>query len=257
VAEVVEFESRGRVGVFTLNRPAQRNAVDPAVTARMNELVVRFEADDDLWVGVVTGAGEAFSAGADLKAIGAGRLPEITDVEPGGFAGLIRGKRHKPMVAAVNGAALAGGMEIALACDVIVAAETARFGLPEVRRGIIAGAGGLQRLPRLIAPMRALELIMTGRTIDAVEAHALGLVAEVVPAGEALPRALELAELIAANAPVAVRESRAVARTAIATTEGEAWARSELAWENVLASEDAAEGPRAFAEKREPVWKGR
>ena len=253
----VLFERRGRIAVFTLNRPQARNAVDPDVSARMNELVSAFEGEDELWVGVVTGAGEVFSAGADLRAVAAGRLAEIVDVEPFGFAGLVRGTRHKPLVAAVNGPALAGGLEIALACDLIVAAEHARFGLPEVRRGIIAGAGGLQRLPRLIPPLRAAELILTGRPIEAPEALALGLVNDVVAAERVLPRALELAEAIAANAPIAVRESRAVARAAVAGTEEEAWRRTAEAWPRVLASEDAAEGPRAFAEKREPVWRGR
>jgi enoyl-CoA hydratase/carnithine racemase len=253
----VLFEVDGRVALFTINRPDQRNAVDPEVTALMNEHVARFEADDDLWVGVITGAGDkAFSAGADLKAIAAGRMSGIVDVEPYGFAGVVRGSRHKPLVAAVNGHALAGGFEIALACDVVVAGEHARFGLPEVRRGIIAGAGGLQRLPRLIPPLRALELILTGRTIEAREALELGVVNEVTAAGEVRDRALKVARSIAANAPVAVRESLAVARTAILAGEQEAWLRAAAAWERVLASEDAVEGPRAFAEGREPRWRG-
>jgi enoyl-CoA hydratase/carnithine racemase len=258
MADKVLFERRGRVAIFTLNRPDQRNAVDPDVTRRMNELVTAFEADDELWVGVITGAGSAaFSSGADLKAIAAGRLAEIVGVEPGGFAGVVRGTRRKPLLAAVNGAALAGGCEIALACDLIVAADHATFGLPEVRVGIIAGAGGLQRLPRLIAPARALQMILTGATIDAREALALGLVNEVVPAERTLERTLELAQLIAANAPVAVRESLAVARTSMVSSEREAWDRAAVAWEHVLASEDAVEGPRAFSERRQPVWRGR
>ncbi len=243
VADKVLFERRGRIAVFTLNRPDQRNAVDPEVTRLMNERVVEFEADDDLWVGVVTGAG--------------GQLSGIVDCEPYGFAGLVKGTRHKPVIAAVDGPALAGGTELAIACDLIVAGERARFGLPEVKRGIIAGAGGLQRLPQLIPPMRALELILTGEPIAAAEAHAIGLVNHLVPAGEALARALELAEKIAANAPISVRESLAVARVAIGGSEAAAWARSEEAWPRILASEDAAEGPRAFAEGREAVWQGR
>lgn len=257
MAPPVLFERRARIGIFTINRPDQRNAINPDVTRLMNEHVAAFEADPELWVGVVTGAGDvAFSAGADLKAVAAGQIAGINDVEPYGFAGLARGERQKPLVAAVNGVALAGGCEIAIACDLIVAVASARFGLPEVSRGIIARAGGLQRLPRLIPPQRALELILTGAPIDAEEAHRLGLVNELVADGEALPRALELAEAIAANAPIAVRESRAVARRAIATDEPQAWARAEEAWERVLASKDAAEGPRAFAEKRPPRWSG-
>jgi len=257
IVEKVLFERRGRIAVFTLNRPDQRNAVDPDVSVRMNELVCAFERDDDLWVGVVTGAGSlAFSAGADLKAIAAGRLSEMVDAEPGGFAGLLRARRRKPLIAAVNGAALAGGCEIAIACDLIVAAEHARFGLPEVTRGIIAGEGGLQRLPRLIPAASALQLILTGEPISAREALRLGLVNEVVPAKRTLPRALELAERIAANAPVAVRESLAVARASIGSSEADAWQRVEQAWTRVLASEDASEGPRAFAERRQPSWQG-
>jgi enoyl-CoA hydratase/carnithine racemase len=256
--EKVVFERRGRIGLFTLNRPAQRNAVDPDVTRLMNDLMTSFEADDDLWVGVITGSGEAaFSAGADLKAIADGRLTELVDVDPGGFAGVVRMPGRKPLIAAVNGAALAGGCEIALACDLIVAAEHARFGLPEVRRGIIAGAGGLQRLVHRIPPCRALELVMTGRLISAPEALELGLVNEVVPGDRVLARALELAEDVAANAPVAVQESRAVMHTSLRLTEDEAWRRADEAWQRVLSSHDAAEGPRAFAEKREPVWEGR
>jgi enoyl-CoA hydratase/carnithine racemase len=256
-SDSVLFERHGRVAVFTLNRPAQRNAVDPSVTLRMNELIPEFEADDGLWVGVITGAGDvAFSAGADLKAIAAGRMAEVVDVEPGGFAGVIRSPRTKPLIAAVNGAALAGGFEIALACDLIVAAEHATFALPEVRRGIIAGAGGLQRLPRRISPARAVELALTGRSITAADAYALGLVNEVVPADELLTRALKLADEVAANAPIAVRESLAVINTAHRGTEQLAWERTEAAWERVLSSRDAIEGPQAFAEKRPPVWQG-
>ncbi len=254
----VIFERVGRIAVFTINRPAQRNAIDPDVSRLMNQFVAEFEDDPELWVGVVTGAGDlAFSAGADLKAIAAGRLAEITEVEPYGFAGLVKGQRGKPVVAAVNGAALAGGCEITLACDLVVASSAARFGLPEVSRGIIAGAGGLQRLPRLIPPRKALELILTGRPIDAAEALALGLVNEIAAPGSVLERGIELAEAVAANAPVAVRESRAVAWTAIASSEAAAWERSRLAWERVLASEDAKKGPRAFAERRAPEWTGR
>lgn len=258
MTESVLFERHGRIAVFTLNRPEQRNAVNPEVSQAMNRHMLAFESDPDLWVGIITGAGDrAFCAGADLKAIAAGRLAELVDVEPFGFAGVARGTRHKPLIAAVDGSALAGGFEVAIACDLIVASERATFGLPEVRRGIIAGAGGLQRLPRLISPMRALELIMTGRSMSAAEAVQLGLISEVVPAGDAVSRAIELAEVISANAPIAVRASLRVARAAIGTSEAAAWACSEAAWPEVLASEDAAEGPRAFAEGREPEWHGR
>jgi enoyl-CoA hydratase len=257
MAPPVLFERRERIGLFTLNRPDQRNAVDPEVSMLMNEYVAEFEADPELWVGVITGAGETFCAGADLKAIAAGRLLEITEVEPYGFGGLVRGQRSKPMIAAVNGAALAGGFELALACDLVICAESGRFGLPEVGRGLIAGAGGVQRLPRLIPPLRALELILTGRSVDAAEAHSLGIANEIVAADRVRPRALEVAAAIAANAPVAVRESRAVARTAIERGEAPAWERTGLAWERVLASPDAHEGAAAFREHRPPAWSGR
>jgi enoyl-CoA hydratase/carnithine racemase len=257
MAEAVLFERRGRVAVFTINRPEQRNAVNPEVSAAMNQYMVEFESDHDLWVGILAGAGDkAFCAGADLKAIAAGRLAELVDVEPFGFAGVARGTRRKPLIAAVDGSALAGGFEVAIACDLIVASDRAIFGLPEVRRGIIAGAGGLQRLPRLIPPMRALELILTGRSLNAAEALAIGLISEIVPAGTALTRAHELAEVVAANAPIAVRASLRVARAAIGTSESAAWTASEAAWPEVLASEDSMEGPRAFAEGRAPQWRG-
>jgi crotonobetainyl-CoA hydratase len=258
MADAVLFERHGRIAVFTVNRPEQRNAVNPEVSQAMNRHMVEFESDPDLWVGIVTGAGDkAFCAGADLKAVAAGRLAELVDVEPFGFAGVARGSRHKPLIAAVDGSALAGGFEVAIACDLIVASERASFGLPEVRRGIIAGAGGLQRLPRLIPSMRALELILTGRSMSAAEALAVGLVSEVVPAGTAVARAHELAEVVAANAPIAVRASLRVARAAIGTSEAAAWTCSEAAWSEILASEDAKEGPRAFAEGRQPEWRGR
>lgn len=253
----VLFERRRRIALFTINRPGRRNAVDSEVTRLMNEYVLEFERDPDLWVGIVTGAGaDAFSAGADLIEVAAGRMAQIKDVDPYGFAGLMRGERAKPMIAAVNGFALAGGLEIVIACDVVVASETAYFGIPEVSRGIIAGAGGLQRLPLLIPPLRAMEMILSGQPIDANEARALGLVNHVVPQPELLGRAAEIAESIVANAPVAVQESRAVARTSIASGEGAAWARTDEAWARVRASPDALEGPAAFAERRPPVWVG-
>jgi enoyl-CoA hydratase/carnithine racemase len=254
----VVVERGEHVWVFRLNRPDQRNAVDPATSKAMNDAMVAFEGDPAARVGIVAAAGDgAFCAGADLKAIAAGQLDGITGAEPYGFAGVVRGIRRKPLIAAVDGLALAGGFEVALACDLIVASERAEFGLPEVTRGIIAGAGGLQRLPLLIPVNRALELILTGRRMSAAEAAELGLLAALVAPGAAEQQARELATTIAANAPLAVMESRAVARTAVAVGEPDAWARSEQAWEVVLASEDAVEGPRAFTEKRAPVWTGR
>jgi enoyl-CoA hydratase len=250
-------EHDGCIWTFRLNRPEQRNAIDPELSQLMNKAVGAFEASADARIGIVAASGDgAFCAGADLKAIAAGQLDEIVGVEPYGFAGVVRGERRKPLIAAVDGLALAGGFEIALACDLIVASSRAAFGLPEVTRGVIAGAGGLQRLPLLAPAALAMELALTGRHMSADEAHQRGLLAALVEPAKVEIRARELANAIAANAPLAVRESRAVIRTAIASGEEDAWTRAVRAWETVLASEDAKEGPRAFAEKRAPVWTG-
>lgn len=253
----IQLEHDGHVATMTIDRPERRNAIDPETSAAMNAAVVELDADPEVRVIVLTGSGAVFSAGADLEAVAAGRVREIIDVEPGGFGGLVRSDRRTPVIAAVNGHALAGGFELVLACDLVVAAEDAEFGLPEVARGIIAGAGGLVRLPHLMPPKRALELILTAGRLSAADAHALGLVNRVVAREAVLDEAYALAGQIAANAPVAVRESRWVAVQAHAHGEGEGWAANERAWKVVLESEDAAEGPRAFTEKRAPVWTGR
>ena len=257
MGDEVLYEVDGRVAVFTINRPDQRNAVNPAVTEAMNEHVERFEADDDVWVGILTGAGDkAFSAGADLKAIASGDAGGI-GAGKGGFGGFVRSPRTKPVIAAVNGIAFAGGCELVLACDVVVAADHAEFGLFEVARGIIAAAGGLFRLPRAIPPKRAMELIITAGRLSAADAHAFGLVNHVVPADQVMTKAKEIAGLICQNAPIAVRESRAVAARALEMTEEEAWKLSNEASARVFSTEDAREGPMAFAQKRPPEWKGK
>jgi enoyl-CoA hydratase len=255
-AEVVRYEVDGHVVTITLNRPQQRNAVSPELAAALGDAVTRFEQDPDVWVAILTGAGGIFSAGADLKAIAAGRGSELS-VEPGGFAGYVRYPRTKPVIAAVRGFALAGGTELALASDLIVAGTDTFFGVPEVTRGIVAAAGGLFRLPRVLPRARALELIMTGDRLPADEALRHGMINAVVDPEQVLPTARGLADRICANAPVAVRESLALARRAAELTEDEAWRLSGEARDRVMASEDAAEGPRAFAEKRPAVWKGR
>ncbi|HWH29795.1 MAG TPA: crotonase/enoyl-CoA hydratase family protein [Mycobacteriales bacterium] len=252
----VLYDVDGRVATITLNRPDQRNAVNPELAVALEEATTRFEQDDDVWVAVLTGAGGFFSAGADLKAIAAGRGRELA-TERGGFAGFVRLPRRKPVVAAVRGPALAGGTELVLACDLVVAGSDAAFGLPEVTRGIVAAAGGLFRLPRALPRAKALELILTGDRIDAAEAHRLGLVNRVVEPDDVLPTARALAERICRNAPVAVRESLAVARQASDLGEDDGWRLSAAAMERIRQTEDAAEGPRAFAEKREPRWTGR
>ncbi len=252
----VRYEVDGRVATFTLDRPEQRNAVDPDLAKALGEAVAAFEADPEVWVGILAGAGPNFCAGADLKALAAGRGSELS-TEQGGFAGWVRYPRTKPVIAAVTGFALAGGTELVLACDLVVAAQDSTFGLPEVTRGIVAAAGGLFRLPRVLPPARAAELVLTGERLSAEEAHRSGMVNHLVPAEEVLGKARSIADRICANAPIAVRESLAILRDAYEIDEQEGWRRSAEAMERIRQSEDAKEGPRAFAEKRAPRWTGR
>lgn len=246
------------VALVTINRPEARNAVDGDVARGLDQAIATTDADPDTWVVVLTGAGaDAFSAGADLKAVSAGRGNELR-TERGGFAGFVHARRMKPWIAAVNGPALAGGCEIALACDLVVAVPTARFGLPEVKRGLIASAGGLYRLPRALPPAVAREMLLTGDPIDATRAHALGLVNVLAPDLQGLLGAAQaLARRITANAPVAVRESLGVARQAFDLSDAELRTASEEAQARNMVTEDFQEGPRAFIEKRAPRWQGR
>lgn len=240
-----------------IDRPSARNAVNAAVTRGLEAAIDRCEADPDIWVSVLTGAGpDAFCAGADLKEVAAGRSAGLW-TERGGFAGITSRERRKPWIAAVQGKALAGGTEIALACDLIVASENAGFGLPEVLRGLIAAAGGLVRLPRAIPPRVAMEHILTGRPITVQQALQWGMVSRVVPSEALAEAALALANEIASNAPVAVRESLRLARLALDHDEAALRRLSQEAIERVKASEDFQEGPRAFIEKRAPRWTGR
>ena len=244
------------VALVTLNRPAARNAVNAAVAQALDAIVTSTEADADIWAVVLTGAGNlAFSAGADLKDVSAGRGDQLW-TERGGFGGFVFAPRSKPWIAAVNGPALAGGCELALACDLIVAVPGASFGLPEVKRALAAIAGGLFRLPRALPQRIALEMIATGEPISAERAHALGLVNHLAPADGLLEAALALAGRITVNAPVAVRESLAVARRALDLDDAALRAMSEAAGLAVRRSEDFKEGPRAFVEKRAPRWTG-
>lgn len=250
---VVLRERRGRIEILTLNRPEARNAINAEVTEAMSGILDDLEADTDVWAIVVTGAGDrAFSAGMDLKAFASGEASGISG--RGGFAGLTHRPFPKPIVAAVNGAALAGGFEIVLSCDLVVAAEHATFGLPEVKRGIMAAAGGVIRLPKLLPKASALEIILTGDPLDAQRAHTLGLVNRVVPAEELLDATVALTERICENAPIAVRTSKRLAYDAMDLTEAEAWERNNAATAEVTSSPDALEGARAFAEKRAPRW---
>lgn len=251
----VRYAIQGRIATITLNRPHQRNAVNGDLARALGAAMDRFEGDPGVWVCVLAGSGPAFCAGADLKAIAAGAGAELS-TDKGGFAGFVRYPRTKPVLAAVHGVALAGGLELVLACDLVVAAEDAEFGLPEVTRGIIAAAGGVFRLARAIPAARARELVMTGDRISAQEALALGLINRVVPAPDVLTTTVALAHRICQNAPVAVRESIAIARAAADITEEEGWQLSAQAAARIMLTMDAQEGPLAFAQKRAPQWTG-
>jgi enoyl-CoA hydratase/carnithine racemase len=251
--EVVE----PHIALVTINRPEARNAVNGAVAQGLEAAVDRVEADPDLWAAVLTGAGpHAFCAGADLKEVSAGRGSTLA-TDRGGFGGFVRAKRNKLWIAAAQGHALAGGLELLLACDMAVAAEGANFGLPEVKRSLVAGAGGVFRLPRAVPKAIAIEMIATGEPIGAARAAQFGLVNRVVPREQVREAALALARAVCANAPVAVRESLGVARQAADLTEEELWPVSRAASQRVYQTEDFKEGPRAFVEKRPPRWVGR
>jgi enoyl-CoA hydratase len=253
-AEPVLVDQRERVLLVTINRPEARNAVNRAVADAIEAALDRLEAEDGLSLGVLTGAGGGFCAGQDLKALVAG---EVGVSEERGFGGIARRPPTKPIIAAVEGFALAGGCEIALACDLIVAAEDARFGIPEVKRGLVAAGGGLRRLPQRLPLGLAKELALTGEPIDARRALELGLVNRVTPSGEALAGALALAEEIAANAPLALAASKRIIDAQGDWDDDEFWAKQGELAAAAMGSEDAIEGATAFAEKREPVWKGR
>jgi len=254
VADEVLLEFDDGVAVFTINRPQARNAVNAAVAQQLAAGLDELDARDDLVVGVITGADGTFSSGMDLKAFLAGENPTV---DGRGFAGLTMAPPRKPLIAAVEGYALAGGCEIALACDLVVASEEARFGIPEVKRGLVAAAGGLLRLPRRIPYQIAMEFALTGEFLDAPRAYTLGLVNRLVPPGQALVGARALARQIAANAPLAVRASKQVIVESATWPAGEEWSRQRSIVEPIGRTEDAREGARAFAEKRPPQWRGR
>src|ERR1700722_497562 len=257
MADEVLQERRGHVVILTINRPEARNAINGPVSLAMSGFMDELAEDPDCWVVVITGSGDkAFSAGMDLKAFSTGEGGDIMGAS-GGFGGLTQRDFPKPVIAAVNGSALAGGFEIMLSCDLVVAVEHAMFGIPEAKRGLIAGAGGLLRLPKRLPMAVALELAMTGDPIGAPRAEALGLLNKVVPAESLLSEALALAERIAANAPLAVRYSKSVMQRAGEVSEAEGWKINAEAVGVVFSSADAREGPVAFAEKREPRWQGK
>ena len=257
----VLVERRGHTQVITINRPRAMNSVNQAVTRGIADALEEADADREVRVVIITGAGErSFCAGADLKALSRGEKFYPEGYEHFGFAGYVMHFISKPTIAAVNGFALGGGTEITLASDLAVAAETATFGLPEVKRGIIAGAGGAFRLPRQVPWKVGLEMMFTGEPIDAESALRYGLVNRVVPADKVLETALELAEKIGVNAPLSVQATKRLAYGAVGGVvgdEADRWSLNESEIAVVMQSEDAQEGPRAFAEKREPAWQGR
>ncbi|MCU5784480.1 enoyl-CoA hydratase/isomerase [Alcanivorax balearicus MACL04] len=245
------------IALVTLNRPQARNAVNGDVAQGLEAAVKTTEADNDIRAVILQGSGDkVFCAGADLKEISAGNAHRLVTKE-GGFAGFVHSPRRKVWIAALNGLALAGGLEIALTCDLRVASPKVAFGLPEVKRGLVALAGGLYRLPRNLPRAIALELIATGNTLDARRAYDFGLVNRLVEADQVLDTARELAETIAANAPIAVQESLVIARLTHDLDEAALIAAGDKAREYLVTTEDYQEGPRAFIEKREPVWTGR
>ncbi|MBH0119923.1 crotonase/enoyl-CoA hydratase family protein [Rhodococcus sp. CX] len=250
----VHVEQSDGVQIITINRPEVRNAINTetavAIAAALDELDKR----DDLVAGVITGAGKTFCTGMDLKAFLAGERPSV---EGRGFAGITEKSPAKPLIAAVEGHAVAGGFEIVLACDLIVASETAVFGLPEVKRGLLAGGGGLLRLPRRVPHQLAVEWCLTGEFVSAATAYDAKLLNRLVPEGTALEEALQLARTIAKNGPLALRATKEIIAQARDWSNAEEFDRMREIYEPVRSSQDAKEGALAFKEKREPVWQGR
>jgi crotonobetainyl-CoA hydratase len=261
-AQAVLVERRERILIVTINRPDARNAVTAAVHTGLGKALERAESDPDIRVVVLTGAGEkAFCAGTDLKATARGESnwPDDPEQKRWGWAGFVRHPISKPIIAAVNGFALGGGTELALACDIVIAADHAEFGLPEVKRGIFAAAGGAFRLAQQLPQKIAMELLLTGDSFTAKRAFELGFVNHVVPLTELMPTALAMADKIAANAPLSVQASKRIARGIAEgkiASEFDFWAANKREAAVVMTSADAREGPRAFAEKRAPLWKG-
>ncbi len=250
----VLVERRGAIQIVTINRPAVKNALDATVAAAVAAAVDELDASDELRAGVLTGAGGTFSAGMDLKAFLRGETPSI---EGRGLCGITMTPPRKPLIAAVEGWALAAGLELLLACDLVVASRTARLGVPEVKRSLVARQGAALNLPRRIPQAVALEMLLTGDPISAVRAAEIGLVNRLTDEGAALDGALELAATIAVNGPLAVAATKRIARSAADWTLGEGWAKQFEIAAPVFASHDAREGAAAFAEKRPPVWQGR
>ena len=238
----------------TLNRPEAKNAANKALAEGVAAAMDELDSNDDIRVAILTGAGGTFCSGMDLKAFVSGETPTV---EGRGFGGLTEKPPAKPLIAAVEGYALAGGLELMISCDLIVAADTAKFGIPEVKRGLAAAAGGLVRLPRQVPPRLAMELALTGDFVSAGRAAEMGLINRVVPDGTALDAAKELAATICANGPLAVKVSKQVMAESADWSSDEMWEKQQALVMPVFTSEDAIEGATAFAEKRAPNWKGK
>ena len=261
MSDIVQYETRGRIAIITLNRPEARNAVNGDVAAGVEAAIDRMEDDPEVWVGVLTAntAGQekpVFCAGADLKAINSGNAAGL-NTKRGGFAGFVYRERRKPVIVAVDGLATAGGCEIVLGADIVVASTRSSFGLAEVKRNLIAGAGGLFRLPRAIGQAAAMEVILTGEPIPAERAYNLGLVTRLAEPGKALDEALTLAAKICEAAPLAVWASRKVVLAAASADDDTLKRMTNEEFAGIMASEDTKEGLEAFIAKRTPNWKGR
>jgi enoyl-CoA hydratase len=261
MSDIVLYEKRGRIGLITLNRPEARNAVNGDVAAGLEAAIDQLESDPEVWVGILTAntAGQerpVFSAGADLKAINSGQAGSL-NTKRGGFAGFVYRDRTKPVIVAVDGLATAGGCEIVLAADLVVATTRSAFGLAEVKRNLIAGAGGLFRLPRAIGQSAAMEVILTGEPLTAQRAYELGLVNRIVEPGTAIEEATKVADQICAAAPLAVWASRKVVLASAYEDDETLKAMTNEQFAAILGSEDTKEGLTAFIEKRQPNWQGK
>jgi enoyl-CoA hydratase len=252
----VEIKKERHLAIITLNRPESRNAINGEMASTMEACLDDYESDPDLWCAILTAEGTSFCAGADLKEISAGTGVALA-TKKGGFGGITRRERTKPLIAAIPGTAVAGGCEIALCCDLIVASTETVLGLPEVKRSLVAAAGGLFRLPRALGTATAMELILTGDPLPAQRAYELGMVNKVAPPGEVMSEARALAERIMANAPLAVQASRNVAARALMDSDDDLWRAGGRAMKGLMKTEDYKEGPLAFIEKRAPAWKGK